>query len=180
MAKRFRFRLEPLLKMRKGKEDVQKRVLAQRVAEVQRLVDQLAQLHHRVERTIDQARADRMAEHLCVADALQGQRWRLHLSRRITQQQACIHDAQGILNNDRMELARRSRDRKVIETLRERKWQEHVLAENRAERVESDEIGGQMYSRGRDGGTKGPRDIGTKVWNAHGLQPVGFGKFSDG
>ncbi len=153
MAKRFRFRLEPLLKLRKGREDEQKRAVASRVGELQRCVEHLAQLHRGVDETIARAREDRGAERLDVPTALAEQRWRLHLKRCITQQQGQVQGVQALLNGDRAELVRRSRNRKVIETLRQRQWQEHAAAQAREERAESDEIGAQAYRRRRDQGT---------------------------
>ena len=149
MAKRFRFRLEPLLTLRKRREDQQQRVVAQRLAQLQRSRELLRDLHRRVDDTVVWARQDRRREQLDVGSALQEQRWRWHLQRRIVQQREEIEDIQTGVHEERAELARRSKDRKAIQKLRERQQAEHLANQARQERMEMDEFASQMHQRTR-------------------------------
>ncbi len=147
MAKRFRFRLEPVLTLRQRSEDMQRRVVADRLRDLLRGREAMMELRRGVADAISQTRRDRVEERLDIAAALQGQRWRLHLARRIARQQADIDRIQSALRADREELARRSKDRKALETLRDRKHAEHVTEQARREQMEMDEIATQFRIR---------------------------------
>ena len=83
MAKRFTFRLDPVLALRQRREDEQKRVVAQRLRQLQRSRDQLNDLYRRAADTLVRARRQREEQRLDVGTALQEQRWRLHLGRQV-------------------------------------------------------------------------------------------------
>ena len=140
MAKRFRFRLQPLLDLRKRREAQQQRIVALRLAQLAQLCDRLSQLHHNVTATIASARRDRQVEGLDINTALQEQRWRYHLKRTIARQESAIEQAQSALRDERAELARRATQHKAIERLKERRLAEHNTAVTRSEQAEADEI----------------------------------------
>lgn len=151
MAKRFRFRLEPVLGIRITGRDKQRRVVAERVRALQTTRDAVAELERGVTATLTQARQTRGSVVIDVSLELQEQRWRLGLHRRIHMMNRQMAEANDSLAAARKELARRSRDVKAIEKLRERRWEAHRLSEARAERLEADEMAIQAYVRGTGG-----------------------------
>ncbi len=149
MAKRFTFRLDPVLALRKRREDEQKRVVAERLRQLQRSCDELNDLFGRGADTLAWARQRRQEHRLNVVTTLQEQRWRLHLGRRIAWTRQQIKIIESELHQDRGELAQRCRARKAIEKLRERRLAAHRTAQDREERVQNDEIASQKYIRAR-------------------------------
>lgn len=147
MAKRFRFRLEPVLKIRKSGRDEQRRVVAERVRAVRSAREAVSDLERGVTETLARARRTRGDAVIDVGLELQEQRWRLGLHRRIHRSTQQMAEANDSLAAARQELARRSRDVKAIEKLRERRWQAHRLAEARSERLDADEAASQAYVR---------------------------------
>lgn len=152
MAKRFQFRLEPVLRVRKARRDEQRRMVAQHARALQLHREAIAELEGRVSATLTQARQTRVGAVIDVGLELQEQRWRLGLRRRIHMAMQQMNESTVSLANAREELARRTRDVKAVEKLRERRWNAHRLAEERTERRDADETAAQMYIR-RAGGT---------------------------
>ena len=147
MAKHFQFRLAPVLKIRKAGRDQQRRVVAERVRTLQSTREALAELEGGVTATLAQARQTRGVAVIDVGLELQEQRWRLGLHRRIHETVRQMDENHASLAAAREELARRSRDVKAIEKLRERRRETHRLAEARSERLEADEMATQVYVR---------------------------------
>ena len=161
MAKRFRFRLTVVLKLRQQKQDECRRVVAGRlrqVAAVQARRERLAeQLEHRwaTQRRLampgasvaEESRADTPG--VDVAGIWQHGRYANHL-------QQCIADAEqelvGLrteLRGERAALQEAARNVKVLEKLEERQRRRHNLTLARAERAEGDEIGAEFARRQR-------------------------------
>lgn len=149
MAKRFVFRLDPLLTVRNVAQKQQQRIVAECIRGVQRCQGELVDVRTQLSRTVAQARNTRREPRIDVGMELQEQRWRSHLKRRIQWQQRQLQSLEGSLADARQELAKRSRDVKVIEKLRLRRLQAHLENLRRAERIESDELATQMFLRRR-------------------------------
>jgi len=145
MAKRFQFRLEPVLLIRKAKQNEQRRVVADRARACQSAREVLASLESRVAETLTHARQSRSKPIIDVGLVLQEQRWRLGLHRRIHATVQQMNDADRELADARSELAKRSQEVKAIEKLRERRWAAHQLTEARAARKQEDEIAVQSF-----------------------------------
>ncbi len=149
MAKRFTFRLETVLTLRKRSEDRQRRAVAERLRDLQQSRERLSGLHQRAADTIARVRSGRRQDEFDVLRARQEHQWHGHLKRRIADQRQEIKDLQTTLDRERAELARRSKDRKAIDKLRERQLLAHQTEQNRRERAESDECATQMFMRQR-------------------------------
>lgn len=147
MAKRFAFRLEPLLTVRRAYEAEQQRVVAENVRQVQQCIAELANLRGKLSETVGEARRARRRQQMDIGTELQEQRWRAHLKRRIVSQEEEVKTREQSLAEARGELARRSMEVKAIEKLRERRLDEHRREVQREERIESDELATQMFIR---------------------------------
>ena len=147
MAKRFVFRLEPLVTVRKAKEAEQQRVVAERVRRAQQCINELATLREKLSQTVGEARRTRRRRRMYIGMELQEQRWRAHLKRRIALQEEKLAVQGQSLAEARRELARRSMELKVIEKLRQRRLEEYRQEVQREERIDSDELATQMFIR---------------------------------
>ena len=154
MARRFVFRLDPLLKLRKACEKDQQRVVADGVRRVQQCLRELADLQSAQANALVDARRMRRQARIDVRWAVQENRWRACLGRRIEPKEDELRGLERALAEKREELVRRSRDVKVLENLRQRRLDAHRRELERTERVELDELATQVFLRtGRESAT---------------------------
>lgn len=151
MAGRFRFRLEAVLKVRRARENEQRRVVAERAAEVHRIDATLASLAAQMADANRELRRTRGAGTLDVASQLAAQRWRVLLERRVARGRARRAELAGLLEEARTELVRRAVQTKVLVKLRERLAAAHHAERSRLERLEADEMAVQSFVRQRAG-----------------------------
>ena len=156
MAKRFRFRLEVVRRLRKQKEDECRRVVAERLRQVNgvrgrigMLTEYLHQEHLAIRRdaSVGEAAAGRLD-----MDGLR----RRHVY--VNYLHRSINEAKGELvrllvefERDRARLAEASKELKVIDKLEERQRARHELGVRRAELAEADEVAAQFARRGAAG-----------------------------
>ena len=146
MAKRFRFRLETLLKVRELREREAKRNVAAKRAEIarlDRLDEQTAEEISRQQATLLSAQQNKSLSTLTLQ---RGRAWVGHLRKTITlrqiQRQKLVDqllDLQAIWREERKQM-------RVIEKLKERRWHEHRKAEQRRERNAEDELAQQLHA----------------------------------
>ncbi|MBN2563517.1 MAG: flagellar export protein FliJ [Phycisphaerae bacterium] len=140
MAKRYTFRLEPLLRLRQQREDEQKRVVASRLREIATLQQRREVLHVRIGSQMQAMRESLTSEQVNV-DALKlGRHWLIRLRRGVLEADAQISAQRAILAQDRAVLANARRDTKVLQRLRERQRAAHMAEVNRREQTELDEM----------------------------------------
>ncbi len=145
MARRFVFRLDPLLKLRKARQKDQQRVVADRLRRLARCERELADLNNAQSAAVADARRVRRETIIDLEWTLQEQRWRAHLQRRTRSKAVELQDLQQLLDEARAELAQRNRDVRVLENLRQRRLEAYQRDMKRAERVELDEIAMQVF-----------------------------------
>ena len=147
MAKRFRFSLETLLRVRDIREREAKRKFGRKQAEIARL-DQLDR------QTADEisARQRILRQHqqgaLTPEDLVREQAWIAYLRRTIAERQT---QRMGLVSElrelrDAWHLARTQK--RIIEKLRERRWEQYVRERKRHEQAESDELARQLHAHG--------------------------------
>ena len=149
--KRFRFRLETVLKMRRQREHEQQR----RVAEVVRVCEQCE----------DRLRELAAAKESCAAslrdltqpgqlDMLRVAALRFHSSQ-LDFQRAALHEKLGLvhaeLDRRRRDLAEASKNRQVMEKLRERQADEHRRDFEKSEQAVLDEVATVQCARNTQG-----------------------------
>ena len=151
MAHRFRFSLQPLLEQRERVENQRQQALAQR---------QLAldAARREVDRLDGEFRASALSLRTSHA-ALDGDELRLHyahlqfLDRAIVVQIRVVAERQVALDRAREELLAASKDRKVVDKLKQRRRQNFVDEEMRVEQRELDDGNARQYGRSlRQGG----------------------------
>ena len=147
MAKRFNFRLEAVMKLRKQKEDENKRAVAQRVREMTTQQDHLMTLNEQIACEIRRARDNALHAHLDASDLSKRRFWISHLQRGVLEAESRIRDLEKKLAADRTVLAAASREYRVIETLRDKRLQAHNHEQERLETIEADEMAVTRFVR---------------------------------
>lgn len=136
MAKPFVFRLEKVLEYRRQLEDQARMALAQ------------AQARHQAQEAVVLDLETRLAEHVdkgfgpkaTQADIWLWMQYRQALDRDLDAARADLQRLALILQNCRQEAVLRSREKKLLEKLKERQARKHHVAENLAEQKEYDEM----------------------------------------
>lgn len=143
--KRFKFNLEPVLEQRTRIEEEKQQALAARQAELQAAVNELAQMDAKYKRYATTLRDDHAS--------LSTEELRAHyahleyLDRKIVMQHARIAGFRSAADRARAELVAASKERKVIEKLKERRLEEHRAAETAQEQRDLDESNARRHRR---------------------------------
>lgn len=144
MAKRFRFRLQTLLRVRQLREREAKRKVAAQRAEIARL----DRLNEQTAAEIARQQADLLsAQQQGLLDPLalqRGHAWIAYLRRTIVTRQ--VHRAAQLEQLQQLQAAwREARTQmRIIEKLRERRWQEYAHDRQRREQATADELAQQL------------------------------------
>ena len=144
MAK-FKFKLEAVLKQRQALEDVAQRELAKVMRQRMIMHDQLRTMQN----TIVSSKRD-------LTDGLMGQvdmtsvgqfaRYSVQVRQRAHGIVAQLANVERLVEAARLKLIEASRDRKVIDRLREKHYNKWLLEQQRREAAELDEIGTGQYA----------------------------------
>ena len=135
------------MKLRKQKEDENKRAVAQRVREMTQLRDHLMTLNEQIASEIRRARENAVHAHLDTSDLSKQRFWISHLQRGLLETEFQMRNLEKQLTTDRTVLAEASKEYKVIETLRDKRLQAHTREEERLETIEADEMAVNRFVR---------------------------------
>lgn len=139
MARKFRFRLETVQKIRQRGQDAQRRVVADRLRRIAIIENQMTDLDRQVDETTSGKREAQNADNFSV-DLLRKQHViRIWLDRKLLESQTQLTAERAVLNEEQHKLAQAATSLRVIEKLRERQWERHCVDVMREERAESDE-----------------------------------------
>ncbi len=147
MARRFRFRLETVERLRKQARDAQRRVVADAVRTVATLEDRIVHLTRQLDDTFDGARETLRTGRLDVVSLRGHELYRGWVHRRIAESYTDLACRRSELDVERAKLVEASKQLKVIEKLRERRWRRHLADVAREEQAASDEAAVQAYLR---------------------------------
>lgn len=149
MAKRFQFRLETVLRLRKERERAQQRVVAERVQALGAAQARMRSAGRQLVDAVDAARGERGVGMLDLAQIARQRFWMGHLQRVLTEEDRAAQQIARGLASERRRLAERARDRRAIEKLREHQEQRHNDEVARADRIELDELATAAWRQGR-------------------------------
>jgi len=140
MARRFSFRFETLLRIRKQREDEKKRAVARRLK-------QLAVVRARHDNLASAIKAETMAlryslrgETLDVDQFRWGRHWLTHLRRGLLEADAEIAAQRALLAQERAVLVEARKDTEVLARLKERRREAYLAESGRLEQIETDEM----------------------------------------
>jgi len=147
MAERFKFRLEAVRKLRRRAQDLQQRVVAQRLRTVVAVQDRLSRLQRQQEEAADSDRILRSESAIDLPLLRQQQFYRLCLDHQMQQGFLDLSQRERELALERERLVEASRRLKIIEKLRERRLQRHQTWLRRFEQSQMDEVASQLFIR---------------------------------
>ena len=146
MARRFRFRLETVRKIRQQARDVQRRVVAEKARAAGEVRQRIARLEGDLERTVDRSREAHRTGRLNMSSVRVHEIHRGWLHRSLGEVRAVLVQRQAELSSEQTRLAEASKRLKVIEKLRERQWERYKAEVAKEEQSQADEVGQQRLS----------------------------------
>lgn len=147
MAKRFQFRLEAVLKVRRQRRDHCRREFAEQLGRVQQQERRLVELGERVQMESRARQRDAGQAELDMNLLRSRQYYVGHLQRTLEAQEVELERLRRELEAERETLVGASRELKVIQKLRERQWERHRTAASRRDTIESDESSVDLFRR---------------------------------
>lgn len=145
MAKRFKFPLQPVLDQRERVEEQKQQVVAQRRRSLDDAEAELASLNDQFRENSDALRSSHRG-----FDAEELRMHYAHLSyldRVILAQIRVVAERRVMLDRARADLLGASRDRQVVEKLKERRHEAFVIEEMRVEQNELDDANARRHGR---------------------------------
>lgn len=147
MAGRFHFRFETILRLRRQKEDLQKRVVAARIRQIQQLQERHELLTTRIAQQGEALRGQ-LREGTIDVDALRCARhWLVRLRQGVLQTDAEIAAHRAILAQERVALVESRKEAEVMSRLRLRQETTFVAQLERDEQLETDDLNTMRFAR---------------------------------
>ena len=146
MAKVFKFRLATVLKLRKQREDEEKRAVADRLREVQKARRRRGSLEEQINFEIESMRSTVGVGVIETGRIARHRHWLSHLNRQALETDGEIRTLQAKLAMGRGKLAEAAKQCKVLEKLRERQLDRHRRALAKQDQQDTDEIATMRYA----------------------------------
>jgi flagellar FliJ protein len=140
MAKRFRFRLDVVERVRRQDYDRQRRTVAEAVRAVRQIDEHMARINEQIRRSVADAIAGQRDGALDLAQVRSHEIHRGWLNRQLANAELARQDRERALKIERSELAEVTKRLRVIEKLREKQWRRHLQEVGREEQMMSDEM----------------------------------------
>lgn len=145
MGRRFEFRLETLLRVRQLREREAKRKVAAQQAALA-LLDRLnRQTAEEISRQQAELLAGQRQGHLDPLELQRGRAWIAHLRRTIALRQVQRAELTAQLQQLQVAWQAARTQARIIEKLRERRWEEYTRKRARAEQAAADELAQQLH-----------------------------------
>ena len=145
-AKKFKFRLEPLLKIREYREKERQKDHSAAVHEVVKQKQQLQALDHERLATLDHQR-QRLIGRLSVAEALVCSRYLVKLKRQRLSGTGLLHGLEREAERKRQELVEAARERKIYELLKEKRRLRYRQEAEKQDQKQLDEVAVVAFRR---------------------------------
>lgn len=140
MARQFQFRFETMLKLRRQREDEQKRVVADRLRQISQVRAQLDSLQRQIEQETQAVRHAASGGTIDLQQMVRHRHWIGHLHKGTLEAQARLRFLEARLAQERTQLAEAAKQRRVLEKLREHQYERYTDELNRRETRELDEL----------------------------------------
>lgn len=140
MARRFVFRYETLLKIRRQREDHHKRIVAERVRQITQVRDRLASLRGQIGDEEHAIRAGQEPGMVDMQQIIRHRHWLGHLHRSVLESESALRALEGRLAQERAVLAEAVKQRRILEKLKERRLDRHRQDEMRNETAAADDL----------------------------------------
>ena len=145
-AKKFKFRLEPLLKIRQHREKERQREHSVAVQEVAKQKQQLQDIDHERLGTLEHQR-QRLTGRLSIAEALVCSRYLVKLKRQRMAGTGLLHGMEREAEKKRQKLVEAARERKIYELLKEKQQLRHRQGLEKQDQKQLDEVAVMAFRR---------------------------------
>jgi len=145
MPRRFEFRLQTLLRVRELREREAKRKLGAKLAQLAQLDALDRQAGQEIARQHERLRTEQASAYLDAAAIARRRSWIAAVRRAMAERERLRAAYRGELHVLQDELRAARMQRRIIEKLRERRWNEHIQAEARGEQAAADELAQQLH-----------------------------------
>ncbi len=145
MAKRFTFRFETMLKIRRQREDEHKRIVADRIRQIAETQEQIASLGRQIGEEMDAMRSRQSPGTIDIQQAIRHRHWLGHLHRNALEAESRLRYLEAKLVQERAALAEAARQRRILEKLKERQHDRFVREQDRRETLQLDELATVRY-----------------------------------
>ncbi len=149
MAKRFQFRLETVLRVRRQREDAAKRVVADRLRQIAEVKSEMRAMQDQIDSELSAFRASHASGELDMRQVARHRYWLVQLDQGVMTNTSRLRDLERALAQERQELGEARKQVRILEKLEERQRERYMKALERAEAAENDEIGSVLYLRQR-------------------------------
>ena len=150
-VKKFRYRLEPLLKIRQYREKERQKEHSAAVHEVVRQKQELTALDSSRLDTLDHQRQQQVGR-FSIAEALVCSRYLVKLKRQRMAGTGLLHGLEKEAEKKRRKLVEAARERKIYELLKEKQQLRHRQAIDKQEQKELDEVAVVAFRRNKENG----------------------------
>ncbi len=147
MARGYTFRLETLLRLRRQREDEQKRVVAARLRKIREIEEQKHRLESRITDQADVMRAILGGSQVHVDELKSGRHWMIRLRRGVLEADSAIAAHKAMLAQERVDLAEARKSSKVLDQLRQRQREAYLAELARVEQSEVDDLNVTRHAR---------------------------------
>ncbi|HSW46292.1 MAG TPA: flagellar export protein FliJ [Phycisphaerae bacterium] len=145
MARRFTFRFETMLKIRRQREDEHKRIVAARLREIRRVRDQLVSLDRQIHDELASIRMGQEPGMIDMQQIVRHRHWLGRLHKAVLDGQARLGFLEAKLVQERALLAEAAKQRRMLDKLKERQYQRFLAEQNRLETREADDMTAVRY-----------------------------------
>jgi flagellar FliJ protein len=145
MAKRFTFRLETLLKIRRQREERHQRIVADRLRQIQEVEDQLTAIAHQIQSEEQAIMANQRQGVIDMQQVVRHRHWLGHLHKCALDAKARRGYLEAQLAQERAALAEAAKQRKILDKLKERQWERYRQEQDYQETGEADEMATIRY-----------------------------------
>ncbi|MBN2063925.1 MAG: flagellar export protein FliJ [Sedimentisphaerales bacterium] len=145
--KKFEFRLETVLRMKRQIEDEKKRVVGELMAQINKQQQEALEINQTIIQQGNVLKAKFQKGEVDTAWIAYYQSFVTDMRREIARKIASVTEIQKKLTLARQELANAAKETKTLEKLKERQLKEYTHHIESVEKKELDEIGTQMFMR---------------------------------
>jgi len=141
--KKFKFRLQRVLETKEGIEKQRQRELGAKQGELLRQQKKLSELKEELKEQ-NKSQREKVSGSASAGELVMLHRWQLQLEKQIVEQLVKVSTAEKAVEKARLVLVEASKERKVLEKLREKRFEEHKKISLSQEQNILDDVGGRM------------------------------------
>ncbi|MHC4445590.1 MAG: flagellar export protein FliJ [Planctomycetota bacterium] len=145
MNKRFIFSYDTMLKLRKDRESQHKHLVADRLRRIGQINRQIGSLQQQIAGELESIRAGCESGTINIKQAIGRRYWLSHLQKGILESEARLGYHEARLAQERAELIRASKQRRMLEKLRHNQFNRYNLREHKRQTDWADDMSTVRY-----------------------------------